>query len=100
MSNGTIFLSVIQEQVEWNKPSGIIFSGKTLKKDIEKECKTCKTCRLTKKRTVKSDKLPAKEAETIPWETLCVDLIGPYNIKSNKHKDKELILQAVTMIDQ
>jgi len=26
--------------------------------------------------------LPEKEAEAIPWEKLCVDLIGPYSIKN------------------
>ena len=43
--------------------------------------------------------LPPKQAETIPWETLCVDLIGPYSINLKKHPGKELTLHAVTMID-
>ena len=56
--------------------------------------------------------LPAKTAEVTPWETLCVDLIGPNAIKSpptlkeqkeKKHptkiERKPLILKAVTMID-
>ena len=28
----------------------------------------------------KYGKLPPKQAETNPWDTLCVDLIGPYTI--------------------
>ena len=37
------------------------------------------------------------EAEHVPWETLCVDLIGPYKfIQKNK---KPIKLWAVTMID-
>jgi hypothetical protein len=27
--------------------------------------------------------LPEKEAEAMPWDRLCVDFTGPYNIKSN-----------------
>lgn len=39
--------------------------------------------------------LPAKIAEVVPWQTLCVDLIGPYTLgKKNK-----LTIWAITMID-
>jgi hypothetical protein len=27
--------------------------------------------------------LPEKDAEAMPWDRLCINLIGPYNIKSN-----------------
>ena len=43
--------------------------------------------------------MPEKEAEAIPWVKLCVDLIGPYKIKSNKIKGKEFELYCLTMID-
>ena len=43
-------------------------------------------------------KLPPKSAEITPWETLCVDLIGPYTIK-RKGKQKPIQLWAMTMID-
>ena len=75
------------------------FTWKNLKEDIEKVCKRCPVCQRTKKRSIKYGKLPPKVAETIPWETLCVDLIGPYKIKLKKHKTKEVTLHAVTMID-
>src|SRR5690348_6626278 len=45
--------------------------------------------------------LPEKEAEAMPWERLCVDLIGPYTMKvieEDETKNK-LTLWAVTMID-
>ena len=38
--------------------------------------------RKQKKQRKKYGHLPVKEAECLPWERLCVDLIGPYNIKS------------------
>jgi len=41
--------------------------------------------------------LPAKEPEVVPWERLCVDLIGPYTIE--RKDGTTLNLQAVTMID-
>lgn len=44
---------------------------------------------MTKRKTIKYGKLPVKEVESKPWEKLCVDLIGPYKIKSNKEKYKD-----------
>ena len=41
--------------------------------------------------------MPPKQAESAPWEKLCVDLIGPYTI-INAHR-KEILIHAVTMID-
>ena len=59
-------------------------------------CKKCKNCQLNKKKRDKYGHLPAKEAETTPWKTVCVDLVGPYTILNN---DKALTLTAMTMID-
>ena len=42
--------------------------------------KKCPTCQRTKTKNQKYGKLPPKQAETNPWDTLCVDLIGPYTI--------------------
>ena len=41
--------------------------------------------------------LPAKLAEEIPWNKLCVDLIGPYNVCGKRKK--KLNLKAVTVIN-
>ena len=54
--------------------------------------------------------LPPKAAEVTPWETLCIDLVGPYSIdveievkpKKGRRKKKEvqtLTLHCMTMID-
>ena len=49
-------------------------------------------------------KLPAKQAETQPWDTLCIDLIGKYRMTPNKggrkyvmkgKTDKDVYLQAI-----
>ena len=60
-------------------------------------CKSCKTCQLTKKTKIKYGKLPPKVAEVTPWDTLCIDLIGPYTVK--KTDKKEWKLHCLTMID-
>jgi hypothetical protein len=52
---------------------------------------------VNKCRNHKYGKLPAKLAITTPWESLCVDLIGPYILKG---KDKTVLdFMCVTMID-
>jgi len=55
------------------------------------------TCQTGKKKRIKYGHLPAKVAESYPWEHLCVDTIGPYIIR--RKGKKELHFQAVTMID-
>ena len=69
-----------------------------MQKDVRQYIKTCDTCQRKKKQRKKYGHLPAKEAETVPWEKLCVDLIGPYTIK-RKNNEEPLVLKAVTMID-
>ena len=77
----------IRQQFTWPK----------LSKQVERTCNRCATCQLTKKTKKKYGKLPAKEAEVEPWDVLCVDLIGPYQIE--RKGKKTLVLHAVTMID-
>ena len=51
---------------------------------------------ITKTKKVKYGKLPHKEVEAIPWDVLCINLIGPYKINNT---NKKLTLWALTMID-
>ncbi len=67
-------------------------------KMIENICLKCPICQITKQSYKKYGKLPAKEAETDPWDTLCVDLVGPYSFIHHPTKNK-IKLWAVTMID-
>lgn len=70
-----------------------------MQKDIKQFIKNCQLCQKLKKRTKKYGHLPGKETECVPWEKLCVDLIGLYTIP-NKSKPKEpRTLWCVTMID-
>jgi hypothetical protein len=68
-----------------------------LRNDVHDVCTKCHICQKTKRTTKKYGHLPAKEAESTPWDVLCVDLIGPYTIK--RRGKKNLILWCVTMID-
>ena len=67
--------------------------------DIKHFVKTCNTCKKFKKSRQKYGKLPLKDVkqETIPWDVVQIDTIGPYTITSNTGKD--LHLSCKTMID-
>jgi hypothetical protein len=60
-------------------------------------CKKCHLCQKAKLTNQKCGKLPAKLAEENPWDTLCVDLIGPCKIE--RKGKKHLKLWCLTMID-
>ena len=77
----------LRQQFWWNN----------LRETVHKLCTKCDTCQRTKRSTKKYGHIPAKKAETDPWEILCVDLIGPYTIK--RRGKKNLTLWCVTMID-
>ena len=74
------------------------FHWNGMRKQVADTVKTCPTCQKAKRRTRKYGYLPPKEPEVTPWETLCVDLVGPYHIPIKGTKEKS-ILWAVTMID-
>ena len=57
----------------------------------------CDSCQRNKRHNRKFGLLPPKEAESIPWDKLCVDLIGPYKIRRKGQPD--LVCRCVTMID-
>ncbi len=85
------------------------YHWKGIEKTIRKTCETCPLCQLTKRKNLKFAFLPPKEPETIPWHTLCIDLIGPYKVgvpyvyekgkKGQPDKKKQRELHCLTMID-
>jgi hypothetical protein len=66
---------------------------------ITRDVSICGVCQKQKKQHKKYGLLPEKKAEFQPWERLCVDLIGPYKIKSKKSGRKIPELKCITMID-
>ncbi len=69
----------------------------SMRDHITNYVKTCPTCQRNKRKQKKYGLLPPKDAEAIPWDKLCIDLIGPYKIRRKGKKD--LICRCVTMID-
>ena len=53
---------------------------------VQKEVTNCDTWQRTKRSNIKDWKWPAKEAEEIPGNKLCVDLIGTYIIRRKGQK--------------
>jgi hypothetical protein len=47
--------------------------------------KSCRSCQINKRQSQKYGHLPPKTVYTIPWECLCVDLIGPYTLKGKNN---------------
>ena len=76
---------------------------KGMRADIKRVCSRCKTCQLTKKIIKKYGDVPPKTADARPWHTLCIDLIGPYTLKTVEDKNKKTtaktVLHCLTMID-
>jgi hypothetical protein len=76
------------------------FTWNNLQKTVHDVCSRCDTCQRCKKTSQKYGHLPEKEAEAVPCEKLCVDLIGPYTMRpKSMPKGKSLTLWCLTMID-
>ncbi len=56
-------------------------TGKGMRSTIWSLTKSCRSCQVNKKRHLKHGHLSSKIVITIPWQALCVDLIGPYTLK-------------------
>ncbi len=64
---------------------------------IQTLTKSCESCQVNKRRSQKYGHLPPKTVYTIPWECLCVDLIGPYTLKGKDNL--QIDFMALTMIN-
>lgn len=72
------------------------FTWPGLTPQVDNYCKTCHECQLFKKQRKKYGHLPPKQAELSPWTTVCVDLIGPYKVRTPRKVHE---LRAMTMLD-
>jgi hypothetical protein len=68
-----------------------------MRSQITNHVQVCPTCQRNKRKVKKYGWLPPKEAEAIPWDKMCIDLIGPYKIRRKERKTLEC--KCVTMID-
>ena len=70
---------------------------KGLRHTVRAYVKKCHKCQVNKRYQQKYGKLPTKLVASKPWETLCLDLIGPYTLKGKDGTDIDFM--CVTMID-
>ena len=52
---------------------------------------------MSKKKRKKYGRLPPKEVSMIPWETVCIALVGPYTVTDKLGNDRTLL--AMTFVD-
>ena len=69
-------------------------------------CRRCTECQKCKKIKIKYGHLPPKNVGTLtPWETVHIDLVGPYSLTEKQYhpdgsiQSKELQLTCMTMLD-
>jgi hypothetical protein len=65
-------------------------------KQVATHVSKCKACQLYNGQKKKYGHLPVKDVEAHPWQTLCVNLIGPYTVHT---KNKTQSLHAMTMFE-
>jgi hypothetical protein len=70
---------------------------KGMRTAIRSLTKSYKSCKVNKRRSQKYGNLPPKTVYTIPWECLCVNLIGPYTLKGKDNL--QIYFMALTMIN-
>ncbi len=68
-----------------------------MRAQIRRMVQTCQRCQKGKIRKRKYGHLPPKEAVTRPWHTVCVDLVGPFELTDSKGTTMEVML--LTIID-
>jgi hypothetical protein len=68
-----------------------------LQASVDKHVSCCHECQIYKTHRKKYGKLPFKEPEEKPWNTICVDLIGPYDVTTKDNR--EITLNAMTICD-
>ena len=74
------------------------YTWKGMRKTVQDVCQRCQACQLNKPKLRKLGHLPPKIPTEIPWDTLCIDLIGPYTI-GDEEKKTHATLHCLTMID-
>ena len=84
------------------------FHWKGLQNSVQLFCFLRHSCQFLTNHDKIYDNLHAKQAEAQPWDKLCIDLSGKFIMIPNKagrryamkgKKDKNVYLQAITLID-
>ena len=80
--NHTHFLHPIMDRVDAMIHQHLCWPG--IRNAVRKEVNNYDTCKRTKRSNIKYVKLPAKEAEVIPWKNLCISNMSLSDIKKGK----------------
>jgi uncharacterized membrane protein YiaA len=72
------------DRLEWSLKRH--FYHLRLRDKVCSQVSRCKICQKMKCYSTNFAQLPAREATSVPWEQVHVDLIGPWNIKVKRHK--------------
>ena len=72
------------------------FTGKGLRSKVEDFVAKCRTCQLTKRPSKRYGKLPCKVAQSVPWQEINVDLMGPLSVTT---PNGTIQLRCLTVID-
>ncbi len=57
---------------------------KGMRNTIRKYLKSCRSCQVDKGHSLRYGHIPPKLVMTTPWKVRCVDLVGPYTLKSKE----------------
>ena len=79
------------------------FTWRNMWHNIEEYVATCNVCQKFKKHRLRYGELPPSEPETTPWNTVAVDLVGPYTVRvhdagSKSDSPRKTQLLCLTMI--
>ena len=78
--------SVIQDRLEQCTPSVTFLTGKSFAQQSTTCVRSDQHDKEQKHKNQKYGKMPPKQVETHPWDTLCVDIIGPNTIPRKENK--------------
>jgi hypothetical protein len=84
-----------EQRTERTIRQNLVWPG--LRTAVEKHVSCCHECQIYKTHRKKYGKLPLNDPEEKPWTTICVDLIGPYDVTTQD--EEEITLNAMTICD-
>jgi hypothetical protein len=84
------------DRLEWSLKQH--FYHLCLRDEVRLQVSQCKICQKMKRNSTNFAQLPAREATSVSWEQVHLDLISPLNIKVKGHK-KPVQFIALTCID-
>ena len=75
---------------------GTRFVHPQLRMTIENVCRTCNPCQRNSLLSPAYGHLPAQVADSLPWQEVAVDLIGPWTVN---FQDESYAFNALTCVD-